>query len=68
MITCISFTKNALVQLLAGGKRSKKSARGSSVVDQPEPTVLNDDSTFGQLVKEAGFVLMGGDYPNQLSE
>ncbi|XP_022104971.1 Fanconi anemia group D2 protein-like isoform X2 [Acanthaster planci] len=50
-----------------GGKRSKKSAQRSVTVERPEPTVLNDDSTFGRLVKEAGYVLIAGDHPNQLN-
>ncbi|XP_038054583.1 Fanconi anemia group D2 protein-like isoform X2 [Patiria miniata] len=50
-----------------GSKRSKKLARGSANQGPSQPTVLNDDSTFGQLVKDAGFVLMADNSPNQLS-
>ena len=38
------------------------------MIDKPVPTPLVDDSTFGEMVKHAGFVLMSGDFPNELSK
>ncbi|XP_071810263.1 Fanconi anemia group D2 protein-like [Asterias amurensis] len=58
--------KSASTHASPGPKRSKKNT-GSKVIDKPVPTPLVDDSTFGEMVKQAGFVLMSGDFPNELS-
>ncbi|XP_072026579.1 Fanconi anemia group D2 protein-like [Amphiura filiformis] len=55
-------------QAAAGAsKRSRKGQGDGDRGAQKDRTVLQDTSVFGELTKQAGFVMMAGDLPNELS-
>ena len=56
--------------LLGAPKRSRKGQGGGGDANraQRERALLQDTSVFGELTKQAGFVLMAGDVPNELSK